>query len=81
LKQDHLFLIEPYALRVITAAFSIIGPYITQNKGQEIHKDFYAFVFFCIAPANLLKDLEKGSVSVYFAGGADIFSHLIRRVT
>jgi hypothetical protein len=58
--------------RVITAAFSIIGPYITQNKGQEIHKDFYAFVFFCIDPENLLKDLEKGSVSVYFAGGADI---------
>lgn len=59
--------------RVITGAFSIIGPYITQNKVKEIHKDFYAFVFFCIDPANLLKDLEKeDGVKVYFAGGADI---------
>jgi len=58
--------------RVITGAFSIIGPYVTQNKAKELHKDFYAFVFFCIDPANLLKDLEKDGVNVYFAGGADI---------
>jgi hypothetical protein len=58
--------------RVITGAFSIIGPYVSKNKTTEIHKDFYAFVFFCIDPANLLQTLESQGIIIYFAGGADI---------
>lgn len=58
--------------RVITGAFSIIGPYVSLNKEREIHKDFYAFVFFCIEPMSLLDVLERNGISIYFAGGADI---------
>lgn len=58
--------------RVITGAFSIIGPYISANKAQELHKDFYAFVFFCVNPDDFLNKLENDGIDIYFAGGADI---------
>jgi len=58
--------------RVITGAFSIIGPYISQSKPKEIYKDFYAFVFFCINPSDLVKAIKSNGITIYFAGGADI---------
>ncbi len=56
---------------VITGAFSIIGAYTTTHKKQEIEKDFYAFVFFCLNPEKLINTLRINRyIETYFAGGA-----------
>ncbi len=59
--------------RVVTGAFSIIGPYVSEHKIKEIEKDFYAFVFYCMNPQKLPDILCKNNfIEVYFAGGASI---------
>ena len=56
--------------RVVSGAFSIVGPYSTQQKSHESIKDFYAFAFFYQEPLALLNSALMGEVKIYFAGGA-----------
>lgn len=57
---------------VINYAFSIIGPYTTNNKSKEHYKDLYAFIFYCINPDSLKERIENNDLTIYFAGGATI---------
>ncbi len=70
---------------VISRAFSIIGPYTTNQKYSEGVKDFYAFLFFFCKPDNLLDEYRNNrEITVYFAGGASremMFDEHISSVT
>jgi hypothetical protein len=70
---------------VISRAFSIIGPYTTNQKHSEDVRDFYAFIFFFCEPDTLLGRYKNNrEISVYFAGGASremMFDSRISSVT
>lgn len=52
--------------------FSIVGNYISENKGRELQKDYYITVIFNFSQDTMLKKVEiKDSISLQIAAGCE----------